>query len=187
MLLKAAEKCFDQWGLQRTTMDDIATAAGVSRMTLYRYFDDRDALVSAIVASRSARFVGKVRAVLDQQASFEDKLVEGMIFLAESGRNDQFIGMLLRSETFDFTNKILFNENGSGVAFASAVWNPVFDQAVESGELAADFNREPAYIWLTSVNFMMIAWFDRPGADPAYYRDLVRTFVVPAFKLQGSQ
>ena len=43
-ILSAAEDCFRQLGL-RTSLTDIANAAGVSRPTVYRYFADRDQIL----------------------------------------------------------------------------------------------------------------------------------------------
>ncbi len=181
-ILREAERCFDKYGLHRTTMDDIATAAGVSRMTLYRYFSDRDALITAIVSNRSARLVHKVHAHLSQFETLSEQLVEGLMFLGRRGRQDHFIGMLLQSETFDFTNKILFNKAGSAVAFAQAIWEPLLEAAIERGELPPDYQRDTVYVWLTSVNFMMIAWLENPDVDPDYYRRLLQQFVVRAFE-----
>ena len=48
-LLDAAEACIDRYGLAKTTVEDIATEAKVSRATIYRYFDNRDELVLAVV------------------------------------------------------------------------------------------------------------------------------------------
>src|SRR6478672_7803463 len=48
-LLDAAETCIDRFGLAKTTVEDIATEAKVSRATIYRYFDNRDELVLAVV------------------------------------------------------------------------------------------------------------------------------------------
>jgi AcrR family transcriptional regulator len=48
-ILDAAESVFGAQGLQKTTMGDIATAAGASRPLLYRYFRDKEALFEAVV------------------------------------------------------------------------------------------------------------------------------------------
>src|SRR6478672_2222756 len=48
-LLDAGEACIDRYGLAKTTVEDIATEAKVSRATIYRYFDNRDELVLAVV------------------------------------------------------------------------------------------------------------------------------------------
>jgi AcrR family transcriptional regulator len=180
-ILREAQRCFDRYGLHRTTMDDIARAAGVSRMTLYRYFSDREALITAIVSKRSTRLVDKVHTHLAQYPTLSEQLVEGLMYLADRGRQDHFIGILLASETIDFTNKLLFKPDGSAVAFAQAVWEPLLDAAALRGELPQDFSRESIYVWLTSVNFMMIAWLQNPDAETSYYRGVLEQFVLPAF------
>ena len=47
-ILDAAEHCFLRIGLEHTTMADIAEQAGITRMTLYRYFPDRDTIAFEI-------------------------------------------------------------------------------------------------------------------------------------------
>lgn len=37
-ILDAARRCVDRWGINKLTIDDVATEAGVSRATLYRLF-----------------------------------------------------------------------------------------------------------------------------------------------------
>jgi AcrR family transcriptional regulator len=47
-ILDAAERRFLRNGLEHTTMADIAEEAGITRMTLYRYFRDRDTIAFEI-------------------------------------------------------------------------------------------------------------------------------------------
>jgi len=47
-ILSAAEKVFFNRGLEKTTMDHIAKAAGLSRSLLYVYFDDKDDIHTAL-------------------------------------------------------------------------------------------------------------------------------------------
>jgi AcrR family transcriptional regulator len=49
-ILEAAEKCFLQNGLENTKMIDIAAAAGITKMSLYRYFPNRDVIALEIHA-----------------------------------------------------------------------------------------------------------------------------------------
>jgi AcrR family transcriptional regulator len=46
-ILAAARESFTRHGVRRTTMDDVAAAAGVTRTTVYRYFGDRRELIRA--------------------------------------------------------------------------------------------------------------------------------------------
>jgi AcrR family transcriptional regulator len=49
-LLSAAQDYFLAHGLRAATMEGIAAAAGLSKVTLYGYFPDRDAVFAAVVA-----------------------------------------------------------------------------------------------------------------------------------------
>ena len=48
-ILTAAERVFGTQGFQKTTMNDVAVAAHVSRPLLYRYFRDKAGLLNAVV------------------------------------------------------------------------------------------------------------------------------------------
>ncbi len=47
-ILDAAERCFVRTGFHRTTMQDVATEAGMSAGNLYRYFPSKDAVVAGL-------------------------------------------------------------------------------------------------------------------------------------------
>ncbi|MBV8950773.1 MAG: helix-turn-helix transcriptional regulator, partial [Actinobacteria bacterium] len=56
-ILEATFACIAKFGLAKTTMDDAAREAGLSRATVYRYFPGgRDELVREVVAWEVARF-----------------------------------------------------------------------------------------------------------------------------------
>ena len=54
-LLDAAAEAFVEHGFQRTQMDDIAERLGVSKGTIYRSFDSKDALFAAVIAWADGR------------------------------------------------------------------------------------------------------------------------------------
>src|SRR4051812_17829642 len=63
-ILHAAEAVFGQSGLNGARMEDIAARAGVSVGTLYNHFEDRDALLSALVVSRREDLLNRLDEVL---------------------------------------------------------------------------------------------------------------------------
>jgi AcrR family transcriptional regulator len=67
-ILEAAERTFERFGVAKTTMDDIAKEANISRPTVYRYFSDRDTLISALIEVRSRRLFTKARAYLRRRS-----------------------------------------------------------------------------------------------------------------------
>lgn len=73
-IIDAAFECAGRYGLARTTMSDVARAARLSRQTVYRYFPNKHALISALVLREEARLIGLVRAA----AAAEDDTRNGI-------------------------------------------------------------------------------------------------------------
>lgn len=56
-ILAAATALFMQHGVQGTTMEQIAREAGVSKLTLYRRFPDKDTLFTAVLNSKCEEYL----------------------------------------------------------------------------------------------------------------------------------
>ena len=48
---QTAHDLFMQYGLRSVSMDDIATGLGISKKTIYQFYEDKDALVDDVIAS----------------------------------------------------------------------------------------------------------------------------------------
>jgi AcrR family transcriptional regulator len=60
-VLEGALVCIGRYGLARTTVDDVASASGVSRATIYRHFPGgREQLVADTVAWETGRFFARL-------------------------------------------------------------------------------------------------------------------------------
>lgn len=180
-LLASAEQTFEKYGISRTTMDDIAEAAGVSRPTVYRYFGDRDSLVREIITSRADLLVRHFHAATQQFDTFQDQLVEGLLFLARHGRNDQFLHSLMRPGTIELATQLLLDEGGSGQSYMAEFWGPMFRAAAVDNVLRGEVDDDRAYHWLASVTFMLISWLDDGEQPLDDLRGRLRDFVAPAF------
>jgi AcrR family transcriptional regulator len=71
-LLDAAEECLTQFGPQKTSMEDVARAAGMSRATVYRYFDNRDALLRGVASRQSSNLAAEAIAYLSKYDDIAD-------------------------------------------------------------------------------------------------------------------
>ena len=60
-ILDAANECFTQLGIQRTSVQDVARMAKVSRGTIYRYFVDREVLIEAAIEHRGPTLLPRRR------------------------------------------------------------------------------------------------------------------------------
>jgi TetR/AcrR family acrAB operon transcriptional repressor len=67
-ILDAAEKLFVEQGVSRTTLQHIATAAGVTRGAIYWHFDDKGALFNAMMERATLPLEAELQ-VLDESES----------------------------------------------------------------------------------------------------------------------
>ena len=64
-IVEAALACFAELGIRRTSMDDIARAAGVGRTTVFRRFDSKDRLVQTVMLRVVGQATKRVQAVFE--------------------------------------------------------------------------------------------------------------------------
>jgi len=80
-ILEAAVACIERWGLAKTSIEDVATEAGLSRATVYRYFaGGRDELVSETIGWEVAAYLGRLADAVEPEQGIEAKLVRGLVF-----------------------------------------------------------------------------------------------------------
>jgi AcrR family transcriptional regulator len=156
-------------------MSDIASAAGISRPTLYRAFGDRTSLIEAIVTRRAGRIAGKLDHRFGSTSKFVDRLVEGISLIIEAGRSDELIGQLLRSRDGRYSGDDL------PIEFLACVWEPVFEQARSTGELRSDLRDEEALRWIGLVTVGFIRWPPCAGDDDGERSRLLREYLLPGF------
>lgn len=56
-IIAVATRMFMEEGLQRTTMDSIARALHISKLTLYKRFPNKDALFTAVITTRCNQYI----------------------------------------------------------------------------------------------------------------------------------
>ena len=80
-ILEAAVACVERWGLAKTSLEDVATEAGLSRATVYRWFEGgRDQLISEAVAWEIGRFLTDLADAVEPEPDLEAKLVRGLVW-----------------------------------------------------------------------------------------------------------
>lgn len=76
----SCEPVFRQYGLKKATVDDLCRAAGVSRRTLYNYFDDKDTVAATVISLIMREASAHLREVFQADGPFEAKLAEAAEF-----------------------------------------------------------------------------------------------------------
>jgi AcrR family transcriptional regulator len=101
-ILDAAFGAVERFGLSRFTMDDVARVAGVSRQSVYRYFDSKDALIVALVYREEEAFIDGVREAHSRHEGLEDAFREAILFCLRTAREHPLLDRLLESEPETF-------------------------------------------------------------------------------------
>nr|WP_298935658.1 TetR/AcrR family transcriptional regulator [uncultured Dyadobacter sp.] len=73
-ILAGADKLFRQYGLSKTTMEDIAKEAGKGKSTLYYYYKSKEEIFDVIVQAEKNKFFGEVQEAVAKAATGEQKL-----------------------------------------------------------------------------------------------------------------
>ena len=71
-----ARQLFAKYGLENTTMNDIAQASGKGRRTLYTYFESKDEVYSAVIEYELERLSDKLDEVAEMRMRPQDKIIE---------------------------------------------------------------------------------------------------------------
>lgn len=97
-ILGGALEQFELIGIRRTTMEDVARRSGIGRASLYRRFPTKALLVDAVVLAEVRRyFDGNARA-RSSGATFEERLVNGTVFMVKFLREHTLLNKLMHTE-----------------------------------------------------------------------------------------
>jgi AcrR family transcriptional regulator len=97
-ILDAAFEAVATFGLSRLTVDDVARLAGVSRQTVYRYYDSKDALVLALVAREEEGLLAGVRAAHQESRTLREAIRRSVLYCLRATREHPLLDRLLASE-----------------------------------------------------------------------------------------
>ena len=80
-ILDAATKVFARFGFNKARMDDIVEESGLSKGTLYWYFDSKDDIIIAILKRVLGYEFRKLESIRDSDASARQRLEEFVAFM----------------------------------------------------------------------------------------------------------
>jgi AcrR family transcriptional regulator len=97
-ILDAAFEQFCLIGIRRSSMEDVARRAKVGRVTIYRRFESKDRLVSALLWRETRTAIAKVQAAVSAVANAEDRFVEGFLTGMHAVRRHPLLMAMLATE-----------------------------------------------------------------------------------------
>ena len=97
-ILDVALALFTRQGISATTMSQIAAEAGISRVWLYRYFENRDAVVRALIGREAKRFLAGLIARDDPNMPVTDSVISAFDHVVVTLRSHELLQRVLLTE-----------------------------------------------------------------------------------------
>jgi AcrR family transcriptional regulator len=182
-IVDAAERCFARFGVERTTMGDVAREAKVHRATVYRRFAERNDLIVAVLLKRSRPVIQRAANRVAGGADASSAVVESLVSSIDDALGDEQLVALFTSSSAAVTAQ-LASLDSEFFRLALEVTRPVLEQAKVAGELREGIDPEDAVRWLLRISLSFLT--SEPRLDPAEQRRLLRTYVTPAIFSKGS-
>jgi AcrR family transcriptional regulator len=73
-VIKAAQKLYQQYGLFKVTMEDVAKAVGKGKSTLYYYYKSKEEIFASVIKAELAEIFSEVAVAVDEVNSTEEKI-----------------------------------------------------------------------------------------------------------------
>lgn len=178
-ILEAANECFTQLGIQRTSVQDVARMANVSRGTVYRYFEDRSVLIQAAIEFGAQRFYQEVAKAMAKKRTLAEQLgamaeVHAIILLDHRTRNR------LMADDSELMRHMV-SDGDSAVRRTTAFLVPYVEDAQKRGEVGAGIDVRAASEWLARIIYSFSTVNQAQTFDmskPETVRRYVETFAV---------
>lgn len=179
-VLDAAYEQFSRMGVQRSTMEDVARRAGVSRITVYRRFATKDALVEHVVRREFRRYFDRFLIDIQQAETAADRVVLGFVSSLRAIRRNPLIGGLIATEP-DLVVPSMISDGGRTLATVREFVAGQLRHEQRAGNVADDLDIDHVAELMVriSASFLAIPSHLIDLDDDAQLAALARRFLVP--------
>ena len=181
-ILEAAESCIRRYGLRRVSMGDVAQAAGLSRGSVYNHFQDREALIDAVLERAADRFVASSEASVRRRRTLAGQVAEAAAFIRTHG-DDPSLTLTPADEEL-FATLLTARVDGL-VARWVEFWLPYLADAERRGEVRAGLDRPRASEWIVRLLLSLVVMpssvvdLDDPDAVRGYMHEFIVRGLAP--------
>ncbi len=155
-LLAAAATAFARAGYAATSMDDVATEAGVTRLIVYRNFDSKEELYRAVLTGVSERLIETFVEGLEHRDERPGWATQGLLTVAREQPDAFRLVWVHAAREPQFADYAEQWRQGAVDAAVSVLGTPIADPVVR---------RWAARVLLALLVDAVLAWLDEGDAD----------------------
>lgn len=180
-VLDAVVACAARWGIDKTTVDDVAREAGVSRATVYRLFPGGKPAMMRMATDREAVvLLGDAMERITARVSLADAIAEMICAGHDTLRSQTVLAFMREHEPAKLRLFFSFERMDSLLEIAADVVSPSLERYLSSEESRV------VVIWVARL---VVSHFVQPDAsvdlsDPADARHLTESHILPGLRIQ---
>lgn len=148
-ILDAAWRCYQQNGIFKTSMEHIAREAKVSRTTIYRYFDNRDEVLTGVVVKATNALTSELAERVASTESFGDFVTETLVLVTEVVPTSPVFQVMLTEPSAVLSRLCIDSEDLQ--ALGENFFRERFELARARGELRDGIELPQLTTWLLHV------------------------------------
>ena len=177
-LVAASIRCIVRRGSAAIRVEEVASEAGVSRSTVYRYFASRDELILGVLLSRIEsgmdRLVRSLARPGDAEQSIEDLIIGAIGMVAGDEVNEGLYSEASRPTVtlLELTSPVIVDGIYRHIG-------PLLERWRDEGQLRLGLDLYETARWLNAVAVILLTppWSDR---SPGNQRKFLQQYVVPS-------
>jgi AcrR family transcriptional regulator len=173
-ILDAALQCFMVLGISKTSVQDVARQANVSRGTVYRYFEDRQRLVDGAIEFGALRYQADAAAAMAGKETLADQIAAFAEVTAET-----LVRQRTRTRLAEGDSEFLQHYVSDSKATLGRLINfllPYVEAAKKRGEVGRDVKPVEASEWLARAIMSLTSAQDSVGFDMSKPKAVGRYF-----------
>ena len=174
-LYEAALVCIDRRGFRKTSIDDIAKEAGVSRPTVYTYFRSKKDVVLEVIVRQAADLLADVGKRLGDRKGLDQVIEAACLGALISVEHHYFRAIIAGGEAVEWIAEISMHERFRAVE--RDFWRPILQQAVDLGEVRADRDIDDMIDWIVFQQFTLATFAESLGLTEEHIRDRIGVYV----------
>jgi AcrR family transcriptional regulator len=179
-ILDAALGCYQSEGIIKTTVEHVAREAKVSRTTVYRYFKNRDEILTGVVLREAMIVLDAMQQSMQGIDDLADYLVEGMVFILQMAPRMPLYRFGFGAEGAALTSRLCFTSEEL-LALGRALVGPKYENALAKADVPEAMQLDHIIEWVTRILLSYLTTSSTMERSELELRALFSTFLKPAF------
>jgi len=134
-ILDSAVQCVKQWGIDKTSLGDIAKTAGVTRPTVYSYFPGKDDVIRAALLQSGHAFSARVIRHIKKFKTTGDRAIEALMFALEQLPREPYLTVITQADLATRVNDDALSDQ-EGRIICYSIFREIFkDETISDDQL----------------------------------------------------